>query len=195
MADYLVEIEKGRTAFSVGHVEYGTNPLMLDNINHRGVILRQGLGNRFDISLTNLSGRSIVGFDRFLGTSRNNRISAVTAGLEMLKRPGALRMEMMYMDGERENDVGFRIGEVSDAEESRGFGVRLVGSTSSGRLRSDLSYGRSTYRNPTDPLLEQGDALVPVDKTTDDARHVSLAFDILQDLEFGESSSPRSRLS
>ncbi|MEN8132268.1 MAG: hypothetical protein ABFS45_19240, partial [Pseudomonadota bacterium] len=188
LADYLVEVEKGGTAFSVGHLEYGTNPLMLDNLDHRGVALRQAFGSRFDLSLTNLSGRSVVGFDRFLGGTRRNRISAVTAGLEVFKqRPGGLRMELMYMDGERENDLGFRVGEVPDSEQSRGLGVRLIGSTPSGRLRGDLSYGRSTYENPDDPVLDQGDATVAVEKTTDDARHVSLAFDILQDLEFGES--------
>jgi hypothetical protein len=63
----------------------------------------------------------------------------------------------------------------------RGYGIRLSGSSIGGRLRASLEYAISRYTNPDNPTLSQGVELVPVRETTDSARSLDLAFDVVKD--------------
>lgn len=189
LSDYLLEVNNGAARFSVGHINYGNNPLLLNGVGNRGLMAQYRFNDRLDVSLSSMNGTSIVGYPNFFGqTTRDHNISAAAVGFEFLKsRPGGLRMELTYMDASIESQFNFDVGEVPDAETNRGFGLRLTGSTESGRLRGDLSFARSRYLNPNDPILAQGDTLVEVRPTIDNARHLELSYDLLQNRQLSEN--------
>ncbi len=189
LSDYLVEIDKGRASVALGHITYGNHPLLINGVGNRGVRASYRLMEGVDVSVSSMNGTSIVGLSNLAGLeSRDHNISAASVGVELLRsRPGGLRLEATYMDASIESLFNFDVGEVPDAETNRGFGLRLSGSNASGRLRGDFSIARSRYRNPNDPVLAQGDTLVEVKERSDMARHLELAYDLLQNVELGEN--------
>lgn len=191
LSDYLVELEKGKAGFSVGHISYGNNPLLVDNVENRGLKAQYHFNDYFDVSMSSMNGTSIVGYSNIMGlNSLDHNISAATVGVDILgSRPGALRAELTYMNASIESQFNFDVGEVPDAETNRGMALRLVGSSPSGRLRGDFSLASSRYRNPNDPFLSQGNDIVKVEATTDVARRLELSYDLLQDMPLGESLS------
>jgi len=76
--------------------------------------------------------------------------------------------------------AGFNQGAVTDAEESRGWGVRLLASTASQRVRFEGGWARSRFTNPPDPSLSQGEAVVKVEPETRDARYLDLSLGLVQ---------------
>jgi len=181
LSDYLVEFDVGRAQLGVGHVSYGSQPLLMDGLSHRGLVYRQELG-RVDFSVSAQSGQAITGYSDLLGVTRSdNYIGGATAGFEFLRnRPGDLRLEVMYIKSEVLSDLSFNTGEVPDAVENSGYGVRVSGSSPGGRIRGSVEYARSDYTNPDDPVLAQGSELVPVEQGTESARGLDLAIDLLQ---------------
>ncbi|MEZ5584918.1 MAG: hypothetical protein R3F37_21035 [Candidatus Competibacteraceae bacterium] len=183
--DYLIEAETPSTLVSLGHFGYGNNPLLISNVNNRGTRARYRLNERFDVGVGFMHGTSIVGYNNIFGLSDFNesRIAAATFGIEWLPaRPGGLRTELTYMDGKKPNEFNFDTGEIPDAEESRGFGVRVLGSSESGRLRGEVNYARSRFTNPDDPTLALDDEeIVEVKPSTDNAYSAEIAYDLLQD--------------
>jgi hypothetical protein len=182
LADYVVNLRYGSTSLAVGHHSYGNNPLLLSGYGSRGVTLAQKFGERFDVSLNAMNGTGIVGYDNFFGLANTeHRIHGATAGLELIgDRPGGLRFEIAALDARLESRTSFNAGEVPDAEESRGLGVRLSGRTAGNRVRGDAVFARSTYVNPFDPLLAQGGELQPVRRSTAGGRQIDLAADLVQ---------------
>jgi hypothetical protein len=183
--EYLIEVENGSAALALGHIDYGNHPLLIDSVANRGFRARYRLGERFDVGLGLMNGTSIIGYNNILGLSDFNehRIAAATFGIEWLpQRPGGLRTELTYMDSEKRNESDFDTGEIPDAEENRGFGVRVLGSTESGRLRGEFNYARSRFTNPDDPTLALDDEdIVEVKPSTDTAYSAELTYDLLQD--------------
>lgn len=188
LADYLVEFESDRTHLAVGHISYGNNSLLLNNVSNRGLWLRHQLGDRADISVNRMNGSRVVGFNNLLGlSSSDHSISAATVGYEALReRPGGLRVELMYLDATVQNMVGFNFGQVPDAEKNSGWGLTVIGTTADGRWRANTSFARSTYTNPDDPLLSLGQTLVAVQATTNNARHLDVAYNLVQNKMLGE---------
>ncbi len=182
LTDYRFDVSKGSTAVALGHISYGNNPLLLSNVANRGVMLTQRFGSHVDVSLSSMNGNSIVGPDNFFGLDdAENRINGATLGLEAIAdRPGGLRAEVSYVEASVKSLPDFNAGEIPDAEESHGAGLRLLGSTSDGRLRGDFVRAASTYLNPNDPLLAQGDTLVPVNRSRDYGRMADLSYDLLR---------------
>jgi len=191
LGDYLVEVKRGQTNASLGHIAYGSNPLLMSSYSSRGLMLQHRLNNRFDVSLSALNGRQIVGWDNLTGLADigDNSITAATVGYDALaEKPGDLRFELMYMYGEIRSDDNFDVGEITDAEKSSGYGLRVTGSTPSGRLRGDVAYARSKYTNPDDPALSDGFNIIEVQETTNEARYAQLEYDLLQNQQlFGET--------
>lgn len=187
LVDFLLELEKGNTHVSAGHVSYGNNPLLLDSFATRGVALRHQLTSRWDVSVSSMNATSIVGFNNFSGLgSSHHRVNAAGIGFEVLpSRPGALRAELTYMDASQKSDLNFDVGEVADAEASEGWGLRVLGETASGRLRADLSLASSRFFNPADPFLDFGDDVVETQATRDTARHVEVTYALLQNGQLG----------
>jgi hypothetical protein len=191
---YLVDIKRGNAQLSVGHINYGGNRHLLNNIANRGLVFRQKLNNQFDVSFSTMTGRSIVGYDNFLGLADhgNNNITSGTLGVDLWRDDWAtLRFEGMWMQGRVKPLSGFNLGQIVDAERSRGFGLRLFGNMWSGRIRTELSFARSTFDNPNDKALNGGLALTKVKQTTNNARYFDLAIDVLQNyaLWWGKSLS------
>ncbi len=189
LSDYLVEVDKGKARFAMGHITYGNNPMLLSGVGNRGLKARYRFNERFDVSVTSMNGTSVVGYSNIFGLNTlDHNISAATVGIEVLpSRPGGLRMELTYLDASIESQFNFDVGEVPDAETNRGAGLRVLGSSPSGRLRGDFSIARSRYRNPNDPFLAQGSELVEVKPTTDVARRFELSYDLLQNKQINES--------
>lgn len=181
LSDYLVEVDVGQAQLGVGHVSYGSQPLLMAGLSNRGLVYRQELG-KLDFSVSAQSGQAITGYSDLLGvTGSDNYIGGATAGFEFLRnRPGDLRLEVMYIKSEVVSNLSFNTGEVPDAVENSGYGVRLSGSSPGGRIRGSVEYARSDYTNPDDPVLSQGSELVPVEESTESARGLDLAIDVLQ---------------
>jgi hypothetical protein len=192
LSEYQVAMDYRRANLSLGHISYGNNPLLLNSMSSRGMILGYQLTDRLDISGNLMNGTSITGYDNFFGLDNSNhRISGATVGYELLgDRPGGLRIETSYLDATVESQDNFNVGEVSDAEESHGFGIRLVGSSKGGRVRHDLVFARSTYTNPFDPLLAQGGTLQAVKETTNNGRTADIGFDLLRNSTFISETNP-----
>ena len=192
LSDYLVEMKKGDTALSLGHVSYGNNPLIFSGVANRGVQAAYRINEYLDVGLTAQNGTSIVGFDNLLGLTRysDHYIRGGTVGLEFYPdSPGELRMELSYVNARIQSQTNFDVGEVPDAEQSHGWGLRVMGNLAEGRLRYDASVARSTFNNPNDPLLDQGFGdVVPVSDTTDDAYFVEVGYDLLRDVTLGEGT-------
>ncbi|MDZ7653703.1 MAG: hypothetical protein U5L03_14710 [Burkholderiaceae bacterium] len=180
--DYIVNGRARHSSLAVGHMSTGNNPLLLNSFASRGLGFGQRLGSRLDVRLNALNGTSIVGYDNFFGLDESDhRVYAATAGYEFIAgRPGGLRAEITYLNASVQSRNNFNVGEIPDAEESDGVGLRISGATVGGRMRGDLVLARSTYVNPFDPQLAQGGELQPVKPATASGRIVDLNIDLLQ---------------
>ncbi|MGB0722833.1 MAG: hypothetical protein ACPGU7_10610 [Gammaproteobacteria bacterium] len=169
------------SAVALGHISYGGNALILDNAATRGIRGRHRLSERFDISAATMNGTSIVGWDNPFGLDhQEHSITGITAGMEALpSRPGALRLELLYMEASIRNESNFDTGEVTDAEKNDGWGYTLMGESESGRLRGAYTWASSRYTNPEDPFLDQGFGSRDVITTTNEAKRLSLQYDVL----------------
>ncbi|HLF24515.1 MAG TPA: hypothetical protein VI565_11385 [Burkholderiales bacterium] len=192
LSDYRVALGDNIMQFQFGHVNHGNNPLLINSMASRGAVLSRRFGTRMDLSFGALNGHSIVGTDNFFGLAdADDRLHSAVLGVELIgDRPGALRVELSYLDASVRSAVNFNAGEIPDAEESRGTGMRVLGNAFDGRLRLDLAGARSTYRNPNDPLLAQGDTLVAVQPSTDRGRIFDAAFDLLRDYRALSANQP-----
>jgi hypothetical protein len=192
LADYVVNTRWRDTTLTVGHLSWGTHPLLLSGYGSRGLMLGQKIGSRVDVSLAAMNGTGIVGYDNFLGLdSEQHRIYGAGLGVELVGgRPGALRAELALMDASLESRGNFNVGEVTDAETSRGLGLRLSGSTAGNRVRGDAAFARSRYVNPFDPQLAQGGTSQAVARTTHDARSANLAVDVVQGAQWFSPAQP-----
>lgn len=194
LSSYLIDVTRGNAQLALGHINYGTNRHLLQNVANRGLVFRYKVNDRFDVSFNTMTGRSIVGYDNFLGLGdvRNNNISSGTLGVDLLQNGwGSLRFESMWMQGRLRPQTAFNVGQIADAEKSRGFGLRLFGNTWNGRVRTELSFARSTFDNPRDRALSGGLVLAKVKQTTNNARYFDLAIDVIQNYElwWGKSLS------
>ena len=190
LSSYLIDGSYAGFDMSVGHISYGNNRHLLNNVANRGLVLKRRFGDRFDLSFNTMNGRSIVGYDNFFGLSDidDNNIMAGTAGIDLFKNQYAdLRLEGTLMRGRILPQVDFNVGQVVDAEESKGFGLRLFGSVWNERIRTDLSFSRSTFDNPNDGALSFGVDIVDVKKKTDNARYFEVAIDLLQNWQVTEN--------
>ncbi len=181
LSRYEVEVRKGNTALSVGHISFGNNPLLVSNLSNRGVLASHKFSERLDVTVATQNATRVVGFDNILGLeTADHNISGMSVGYDVLgERRGELRAVVSYVKASVESQNNFDFGEVLDAEKSTGYGIQLTGATPSRRLRGDFNFARSEYRNPDDPTLDQGFDVVRVEETTNNARRLNLYFDLL----------------
>ncbi|QDL06799.1 hypothetical protein DP114_01770 [Brasilonema sennae CENA114] len=195
LTEYNVNVTFGPAALSLGQGNsYGNHPFLLDQITNRGLILSSKLGDRFDISFSSLSATNIIGIDNFLGfTEYDNNITAATLGFQIVKNssqegPRGVRLEGTWMTGSRKPISNVDQGEVVDAEESDGFGLRLLANDNSNRLRIDGGFARSTFSDPSqrkDPQLTEGVNVVPVEPATKNAYYMQADYDLLRGVKLG----------
>lgn len=193
--DYLIEAETSNAGAALGHVTFGEQPLLISSVGNRGATVRHRVSERLDVAAAAMNGTAIVGYKNLTGLQdlgNDHYIVSGQVGYELLaNRPGGARVELSWMSGKIRSDPGFNVGEITDAESSRGFGIKMSGSTESGRLRGEFNYARSRFFNPSDPQLDLFGDPLPVTATTDNARSLDLGFDVLQDYMIGEDLPAR----
>ena len=188
LSDYVVQVERGRAAFGLGHVSTGSNRHLVNEFSSRGVsaTVRSGVAN---LAVAALNGSSLVGWDNVAGLDDgDHRVYSATLGIELRpKRPGAVHLDATLLDGSLLPQPSFTQGALMDAERSTGGGVQLAASTPSQRLRALVGYARSRFDNPAnrDAELDSGVAVVPVRRDTRDARYVELNGVLLQNAKLG----------
>jgi hypothetical protein len=161
LSEYQIDATWGALQFSMGHLCYGNHPFLLDNFCSRGMTLKAQINDRIDLSINSMNATSVVGFSNLSGLNDfNNNITSATLGYQLIKNNASgVRFEATFMSGERKAVNNFNQGEVVDTEKSRGFGFRLFGSDSSGRLRFDTGFARSRFTNPPDRQLSGAEVL------------------------------------
>lgn len=187
LADWRVALSRGDHAIEAGHVQWGNHPVLVQGLSSRGVAARTRLAPWLDLGASALHGKPVAGYDDLFGLDeREQRSHALSVGVELIAdRPGGLRAELTWFDASQLADSGFGIGEIGDAERSRGLGVRLVGSSPEGRVRGELAYARSRFTNPFDPLLALGGELQPVAPVTAPAHVADLQVELLRQAALG----------
>ncbi len=188
LADFLVTLRAGETAFNLGHISIGSHPLLINYLSSRGLDMTHSFGSRLDLHAAAVAGQQVTGYSRLLGVDfDDNRVTMATLGFSPLRdRPSAIRMELSWMDAERPSLAGFNIGEVTDAERSSGLGLRLSAATDGGRAAAELAWARSRYVNPEDPLLSFGQTLVAVEEESSNAWQASARFALLRNRQLGK---------
>lgn len=190
LSSYLIRADYGPSSVSLGHISMGRQRHLVSGFSSRGLKVDLKTGSRLDFSGVIANGSSIVGWDNFLGIDESDhRILSGTLGLEVLRQPGLLRVEVSGMDGSVLPLAGYNQGVVNDAEESKGFGFSLQASDPSGRLRLEGGFARSTFTNPDDPELSQGEDIVAVQEVTRNARYLEASLDVLRSVPLGSTRS------
>ena len=184
LSNYLIQLQSNALEFSFGHVSHGRHRHLINFFNSRGAMARTHWGSRLDLSFAAMNGTSIAGWSNFIGLNENrHRIYSGTFGLEALSRPGALRLEGSFIDGSVLPFNNFNQANITDAEKSQGYGLRLQASDPTRRLRMDGGFANSKYVNPNDPFLQQGFELVEVKETTSNARYLDFGVGVLQNVQ------------
>lgn len=185
LGQYQFAVARAGTEVRFGHFAAGQHPLLLQDFDARGITLRQRFGSVADLTMASVNGSSIVGFDNLLGLSSSaHRIDTVTAGVELVPTTtGALRLELSWLRGSQLPIDDFNVGEITDAERSRGFGMRLSSNLFNDRLRADLAVAQSRYTNPKDEQLSQGSELVEVQPATAHSASLDLHWQMLRPSE------------
>ena len=183
LSEYIVTAVKGKTKIQLGHISQGNHPLLVDNLSNRGLLIERKINNRISVGLASQSGREITGYNHILGfTKRKSKITSLTVGFELLKREGGARLEVSYLTGSRVAESNFDEGQVPTAEDSSGYGIRLLTNSESGKLTTDFAYARSKYTNPTADTPEfNGEPLVDVKPTTNNAYYASIGYQLLSE--------------
>ena len=191
LASYLISVQGPRARFNAGHVTFGSQRHLVNQFGSRGLSLSTTFGKGGDFALTALSASNTVGWGNPLGITRDgHRMAAATVGVEFVPaRAGALRGEASFLAGVAQPVASFNQGAITDAERSRGLGVRLAGSDAGQRLRVDAGFARSTFTNPADPLLQQNADLVPVKEEARDARYLDASVDMVKNRTLGGQST------
>jgi len=181
ITDYIINAQWGESQFALGHINYGSNPLLLMGYGSRGAVFRRPLGARMDVSVNAMNGTSITGAGNILGLDHDeHQVRGGTLGVELLERRGGLRAEMQYLDASLQSQVPFNSGAVPDAERIRGGGLRMTGASKDGRLRGDFVLARVKHTAVEDPALSQGRNLTEIRSETRNARSLDLAFDLVK---------------
>lgn len=185
LSDYSLRLDHTddqRTYFELGHVSHGQHRHLMPGFSSRGAIVGLPLGTAGAARLAALSGSSIVGWNNFTGLSRSDhRILAAGLGWQLLPtRPGAVTIDVDYLDGSLLPRTAFNTGSITDAETSQSWGLRVSGATPSGGLRFDTGYARSRFHNPFDMTLAFDLDLVPVQEEERAARYLDLSWDVVQ---------------
>lgn len=179
---YRIDLKRGTTVLSVGHLGFGSLRHLVNGFGSRGVALTFGEGRRFSLQLAALNGSSIVGWDNFVGLDEDDhRVYGATVGAELIpSRPGGLRLEGTYFSGSLLPLSGFNQGAVLTAEKSDGLGFRIVASHPTQRFTVDAGYTGSTFHEANDSEVEDGLVVTPIPSRTNDAQYLEASLVLLR---------------
>src|SRR5499426_2889159 len=196
LSSYLTQFQLNGAKFQAGHTAFGNNRHLINSFGSRGLTLSIPLGKRSDFSLAALNGTSIVGWNNFFGLDRRkHQILSATLGFEFIdQRPGGLRLEAAALSGSLQPLAGFNQGVINDAEQSKGGSLRLLATDKAQRLKLEGGFTRSLFSNPSDPLLNQNQLVIPVKETTRSAYYLDTSYALLQNLKLGEKKTASLRL-
>ena len=182
VSSYALKLSFGPGSVEWGGVSFGDNRHLINSFSSRGGKASLALGKVANVSVTALNGSSIVGWDNFSGLdTREHQVYAGRLGLEILpSAPGTFRVEGTIVDGSLLPRNAVNRGFVSNAEKSQGLGVRALANLFSGRLRLEGGFARTRFESPPDPLLEQGQTVVPIATTTRSASYANAALDVVK---------------
>jgi hypothetical protein len=197
LSSYTLRLERGAGSLALGHVRFGESRHLVQGFSSRGAVLNVPLGARAELGLAAMNGTAIVGWDNFFGLKRgDHRISAARLGVELLgSRPGGLRIEVEALDGSLAPENDFNQGAINDREESSGWSLRLLSASANGRVSLDGAYAESTFTNPLDALLAQGEELVAVEEETRDARYLDIDLDLVREHQLTAGATTEWRMS
>lgn len=186
LSSYLLEHEQGPVSISLGHIRSGNQKHLISGLGSRGATLTVRPSDRVDANVGANAGRQGVGWSNLVGLGDgDHRVMSASMGVEAFSRPGALRLEVGWMDGSILPRSGFNQGAVTDAETSNGLSVRVQAQALNRRLRLDAGWAQSTFDNPVDPALNLGQSVVEVEETTKDARYLDATLDVIKGLSLG----------
>lgn len=191
LSEYIVSAVKGNTKVQLGHISQGNNPLLVNGLSNRGLNIEHQISKRISVGLAAQSGRQITGYNHLLGfTTSKSKIYTGTVGIELLERPGAAKLEVSYINGTTVAESNFDEGQVPTAEDNSGYGLRLTTNSKSGKLTTDTAFARSRYDNPTEDTLEfNGEQLVDVKPTTNNAYYTDIGYKLLSDYKLSDTIS------
>ncbi len=195
LSSYLMQFQQGTVKFNAGHSSFGAHRHLINNFSSRGLTLSIPLGPRADISLVSMNSTNIVGYDNFFGlANRRHRMQGGVLGFEALKsRPGGLRFEVGALDAWfTSNRQNFTQANINDAERSRGYSARLLARDKSERGRLDAGFTRSYFRNPDDPLLDQGANALSSRAVIRNARYIDASYNLFKDFVLRRAPAPAS---
>jgi hypothetical protein len=190
LSGYRIELQRGTTVLSLGHVSVGAQRHLINGFNSRGVSLKVGEGRPVSVEVAALNGSSIVGWNNPIGLERDrHRIYSATVGVELRPQtPGLLRVETGLFQGSSQPLTSFNQGGIVTAEKSRGGTLRLVSNAWAGRLRVDGGYTESRFDEAFDAQVEEGLIVTPLEGRTSSARYADVSVDLLQNRTFGKRS-------
>jgi hypothetical protein len=191
LSNYVIELQRGITGFSLGHVAFGTQRHLINSFGSRGATLTFGVGKPVSLQLAAMNGTSIVGWDNIVGvTNRQHRMFAVTLGFELMpSRQGALRLEASVLDGSLLPFDAYTQGSIRSAEKSRGEALRVLASTPSQRFIIDAGFARSRFQAQRDEELEGGLNVVPLTEKDRGAGFLDATVVLLQNRKLGATQT------
>jgi hypothetical protein len=183
LAGYVLEAHTGQTSLAAGHLGHGRYRHLLTGFQTRGISAGTAVGSLLDVSAAVLNATNIVGWDNFLGLRNpRHRVVSGTLGLDAFPElPGALRVEVSYVQGSQIPATGVNEAFLDDAEESRGGALRVLLSDPGRHVTVDAGLARTRFTNPVDPLLSQDFSVVPVEETTRQARYAEIGWEVFRD--------------
>jgi hypothetical protein len=183
MADYLIQIDRGRSNLSVGSVMFGRNRLLLNDFASRGLTSRIHFGH-VSLALAAANATTLVGWNNPFGVrNADHRVASAELGFEAIPdRPGGFGVQLALLDGSRLPQSGYNQGSVNSAEQSRGVGLHVLASDAAQRLQIDTGVSRSRFNTPADPSQS-----IAASSATRNARYADVAFDVLRTLHVGQS--------
>lgn len=187
LSNYKIEIQKGTTSLALGHVAFGGARHLINGFSSRGAILTFGAGRPVSFSLGAMNGTSIVGWDNILGIHETeHRMYGASVGFELVpKRPGAVHLELSYLDGSLLPLNAFTGGGIKSAEKSRGSAVRLTMASPAQRFTIDGGWTRSRFTPQRDAELEDGLLVTAIPAVERDAAFLDATFAILPPRQIG----------
>lgn len=150
LASYLIEGNVGATRFSLGHVNAGSHPLLMNSLSFRGATISYPVSANVDMTLNAHNGSAIVGLDRPIGMyDDTHHFAGATLGYEVYPATkGRLRFEFAALDASvAQTQPGINSSTTTTTQESAGIGIRALGTTEDGRGRFDAAYATSRYRS------------------------------------------------
>lgn len=191
LSGYRVDLQRGSTLLSVGHLNIGGSRHLISGFSSRGAAVTVGEGRTVSLQLAAMNGSNVVGWSNALGLDDDeHRVYSATIGVETRPRnPGLLRLEYGYFLGSSKPVSGFNQGSVVSAEESSGSTFRVAAASTNSRFRLDTGYTISNFDDAFDPQLEEGLVVTPIEDETRDAHYADLTLGLLQGRKVGRTTA------